>query len=252
MGEDMPVSRAMPCGREHRAGGSIRALLMASRRMRALAAAVVCPLAVGAVPLPAGAAPVAPFQATALRDGDVPEAIRARSKDIVDAMQWTDAAGTHVVVLSQTGESEAKDGTRQARLHARHFLKSAAGEWQVRWQVMDKVEGCPLDLLCAFVKNSLALSDLDSDGVAEVSFVYRVDCFGGIDPIAQKLVVVHRDTKYLIRGRTVLFAPDGRRLDPEYFVLDEAFHRAPAALRPFAIQKWRRFQDHGLPHVGEP
>ena len=229
---------------------------MAHSFIRGIPAATLCSvtlaLALAMASSPAGAASAARLQTATLLAVHVPEAIREQAKDIVQAIQWTDAAGTNVVVLSQTRERKAHDGTRQAQLHARHFTISAAGEWQKRWQLMDEVTACPLDLLCAFLRHSIAVSDVDGDGLAEVSFVYRVDCFGGIDPIVQKLVIVHRGIKHLVRGRTVLFDENGRPLDPEHFALDASLQRAPAPLRRFAIQKWRRFQNHGLRHLGEP
>lgn len=138
-----------------------------------------------------------------------------------------------------------------SRLYARQFHQSASGEWVPGWQLMDEAGPCNLDMLCAFVQNSLSLSDVDSDGAAEVSFVYRADCFGGMDPITQKLMVFHRGIKHAIRGRAVIFDADGHRVDPEHFIIDESFNNAPAALRTFAVNKWRRFENHRLPYFGK-
>ena len=187
-----------------------------------------------------------------LKPAEVPIAFREESMDVVEAIRWEDKAGDNIVVLTQSGEKRTNDGLRTAALRAKHFLQSTGGEWTKTWQLTDAVEKCPLDLTCSFVKNSLSLSDVDGDGVAEVSFVYRVDCFGGMDPIAQKLMVFHRGTKYAVRGRTVVHKPGGRPLDPEYFLFDEAFKKAPSGLLTYAIQKWRRFQNHNLPSLGRP
>lgn len=212
-------------------------------------------LITAALALPAASAAAADsptFTVTQLKPPEVPDQLREESMEVVQAIRWKDRAGDNIVVLSQSGETWVKDGVRAAALRAKHFLQSPRGDWTRTWQVADAVEECQVDLDCSFVKNSLALSDIDGDGIAEVSFVYRVDCFGGLDPIAQKLMLFHRGTKYAIRGRTVVHEPGGRALDPEYFLFDEAFKKAPPGLLHYAIQKWRRFQDHGLPGLGRP
>ena len=219
---------------------------------RSIASALLITAALALPAASAAAADLPTFTVTQLKPPDVPSAFREESMQVVQAIRWRDKAGDNIVVLSQSGESWLKEGGRTAALRAKHFLQSSGGEWARTWQVADAVEACQVDLACSFVKNSLALSDVDGDGIAEVSFVYRVDCFGGLDPIAQKLMVFHRGIKYAIRGRTVVHEPGGRALDPEYFLFDEAFKKAPPGLLRYAIQKWRRFQDHGLPGLGRP
>jgi hypothetical protein len=164
----------------------------------------------------------------------------------VQAVSWHDTTGDNLAILTQTGEHWEKDDTRTARLKAVQLRKDGE-RWKTVWAVNDAVVACPLDVVCAFVKNTLEITDINGDGVAEVSFVYRLACVGGVDPWDQKLLLVENGRKYALRGETAIKS-EGGLYEGGAMKPDAAFKLAPNGFEAFARKKWKRYADHNL-HV---
>jgi hypothetical protein len=60
---------------------------------------------------------------------------------------------------------------------------------------------------------------LDTDGIAETTVAYQVQCAGGIDPIPTKAIMREGDAKYAIRGESIIrikgVAPFGGDFTPD-------------------------------------
>ncbi len=68
------------------------------------------------------------------------------------------------------------------------------------WKISDAEQDSPLDLAVAFIKGSLAITDLDKDGMAETTVQYKLACRSDVSPAQMKLIL-HEDTvKYALRG----------------------------------------------------
>lgn len=196
----------------------------------------------------AGLARAAAPEVTLLKAGELPAGIQTTGK-LVQAVSWHDKTGDNLAILTQTGEQWDKDeqgrqaDTRSARLKAVQLRKDGE-RWKTVWAVNDAIEACQVDVVCAFVKNTLEVTDINDDGVAEVSFVYRLGCFGGMDPWGQKLLLVEDGRKYALRGETTMREAGGvygGGMKP-----DPAFKHAPAGFEAFARKKWQRYADHDL------
>ncbi|HET6229686.1 MAG TPA: hypothetical protein VFE05_06350 [Longimicrobiaceae bacterium] len=101
---------------------------------------------------------------------------------------------------------------------------------------------CDFDLTAGFEPGSLAVTDLDRDGVAETSFLYVLACRSDVSPAVLKLIMHEGAAKYAIRGTT---RPKGAGAGGEMRP-DAAFRTAPAAFLAFARHQWARFvpEDH--------
>jgi hypothetical protein len=124
--------------------------------------------------------------------------------DPVGAVQFEDANGTNLVVLSQRYEErESTLGGPAAWVHvyADQFVTSGGTTRSLR-KVQDGVDECPTDDQVAFKSDKAEVSDLDGDGIGEILFGYTVGCAGDISPIDLKILVLEGGDKYILRGET--------------------------------------------------
>ena len=126
----------------------------------------------------------------------------------VDGLGWTDAAGQNVVLLRRI-----ETDRRGALLYADHVVYPNPRERIMLREVRDGVPECELDMTADFVAGSLRVADSNDDGLAEVSFAYRLNCAGDVSPDEQKLLVLEGGEKYILRG--LVFSQFMEFQDPE-------------------------------------
>lgn len=188
------------------------------------------------------------FQMLPQADGDVPPGMRVEGK-VIAQKRWRDRNGINQLVLTETGVlpdhcAGTDDPCRQASLHAYQWTRSAAGRpWRLSWQLRDFVTECPLDINVAFVPDSLTVTDLNRNGVGEVTMIYRTACRGDVSPSTMKLIVREMATKYAIRG-TGRIRMGGSSYGGERHI-DPTFSRDPA-LRRYALKRWDTFVNESL------
>jgi hypothetical protein len=163
--------------------------------------------------------------------------------EVKAARQWRDRLGENLLLLTNTGEVATPDASAfgdsivSVDIHAYHYVRNGAG-FRLLWHSVDYLRDCDaaLDAYLDFAPGSLRITDVDADGNAETSFVYRDMCSGGADGMGMKLIMHEGATKYAIRGTT------NRTWDPPPAVMriDPSFARVPA-LRAFAVRQWHRF-----------
>lgn len=156
---------------------------------------------------------------------------------IADGADWVDAEGEHTVVLVQTDNKMVNDMQSQ-RIYA-YCFKKEAGAWKPTWQVKDGISDCEVDATCMIFPGSLSVSDADSNGVAEVSFLYHLSCKGDVSPDEKKLIMYEGLNKYAIRGSTIIQFPNGREGGQKN--IDPSFTKAPRALLDHANKRWEMF-----------
>jgi hypothetical protein len=100
-------------------------------------------------------------------------------------------------------------------------------------------EKCDYDNVTGFAEGSLQITDVDGDGVGEITFAYRVGCVSDMSPVTLKLLVLEGGEKYIIRGTTVIDFGDGDRVGGDKNV-DASLKKAPAAIREHADAQWAR------------
>jgi len=159
--------------------------------------------------------------------------------NIKNAVSWTDNAGSHIVITTETGAYETKtaggsDGS-DAELYAYHYDSSN----KRTWQIYDYIRDCPVDMEVNFVKNSFAVTDLDNDGFAEIWLMYKTVCRGDVSPAGMKIIMVENNTKHAMRGRNKVHQGGGQYEGGEYNY-DEAFKNAPAVFKTYAQELWKK------------
>ena len=175
---------------------------------------------------------------TKLDKTSIPGSIRYTG-NIAHAIRWTDNTGDNVVILSTTDKTQTQNepDNSNGSLYAYHFLISGNSNKQT-WRVYDFVKDCPVDMILEFVDNTLAVTDLNNDGKAEVWMMYKVSCQGDVSPVTMKLIMYEGNKKFAARGTTRVKVSETEETGGEY-AFDDAFKKAPAAFRQYADKLWK-------------
>jgi hypothetical protein len=155
----------------------------------------------------------ADIAAVKLFPSQMPPGIKVKGR-ITDAWQWSDSLGTNLLILSGSGLVQGQNGDEQSQqIFASHYVSTGTGYRQL-WNLTDGVTACPLDLEANFLPGSTRITDLDKDGIAETTLVYRLACRGDVSPSDMKLIM-HEDTvKFALRGVMWMDIPSGDPADP--------------------------------------
>lgn len=163
---------------------------------------------------------------------------------VVAGATFTDSTGDNVLLLTEVARHPGKNEDEQsAELYGYQFV-NAGGAWKQVWKIQDFVKDCPVDITCSHLTDSVRISDIDQDGLAETLFAYRLACRGDVSPPDQKVLMHEGETKYALRGTAGQSAP-GVKVKGKYEP-DPAFDKAPAGFLDAAISTWMRFGEEKL------
>ncbi|AWI25392.1 M949_RS01915 family surface polysaccharide biosynthesis protein [Flavobacterium pallidum] len=157
------------------------------------------------------------------------------SGQFVKGLQWKDAHGDNMLLLTETGIYKSGDN-KNAEVFAYHFLNGAADP---DWKVYDFEKGCPLDVEASFIDRAIAVTDLDGDKTTEIWLVYKMACRGDISPRAMKIVIYEGQQKYAMRGEERLIMGD--QVTGGEYEFDAAFNTLPQKIKDYAVKQWKRY-----------
>lgn len=165
--------------------------------------------------------------------------------ELVYGRSWTDTNGENMIIFSEkTNYIEEKDGPgySDVELHAYHYAKST-GDYKLIREVKDFERKCMFDNRARFVEESVDISDINKDGYAEITFVYRLGCSSELSPDGLKLMMLENGDKYAIRGETEV--EFNGMLGGETNV-DASFNTAPDGFLAHAKKIWKAQQVHNV------
>lgn len=155
------------------------------------------------------------------------------------AKKWHDVSGENWLVLYETGAYIEKGNVYpSAKLSAVLYQKTDSGFVQ-QWKMMDYIYDCELDLTCEFYDDHLTITDIDQNGLAEITMVYALSCKGDVSPNQKKLIMYEGKNKYAIRGEELMILKKdtiGGTMEA-----DTAFSKAPPAFLTYAKEQWKKF-----------
>lgn len=163
---------------------------------------------------------------------EIPSSIKVPGK-LEGAVRWTDENGDNVAVFSR-GESSSRKGNstfESAYLSVQHVI--VADPPKVLRSIKEKLEKCDADLLLAFRDGALAVTDLDKDGIGEITFAYAVACRTDMTPATLKLLMFEDGAKYILRG--TMRGEEGSGGD---FKVDRSFENGPPVFLEHAKASW--------------
>lgn len=167
--------------------------------------------------------------------------------NIIDGKRWIDANGENIVFFSeQTILNNSKEGlgTSTRELHAYHY-KQNESDYELIREVQDFTKNCGFENRARFMEESISVTDLDMNGVGEISFAYRLGCSSELSPDGLKLIMLENGKKYAIRGNTLAqFGPDEiyggeMNIDPSFEIAHESFLK-------HATEVFKTNQNHNL------
>jgi hypothetical protein len=176
---------------------------------------------------------------------DLPSEIKYTG-DIVTGKRWTDKNGENILILTKTKIKETKakqpdfgDNVRACELYGYHYVNSG-GAYTLLWKINDLVNDCVFDLTLDFIPGSLSITDLNDNGIAESTFLYKMSCRSDVSPSELKLMMHENDNKYALRGNMLIkiegFSDGGN------YKIDKSFDSAPEGFLDFAKSQWKEFR----------
>ena len=168
---------------------------------------------------------------------------------IKNAIRWDDKLGKNIVILTETGifrsekiKHESED-SNDAALYGYHFIIKNNEAVQT-WKVYDYVNDCSVDIVTSFIENTLKITDLNKNGIAEVWLMYKTACHGDVSPSEMKIIMYEGSNKFAIRGenRVQIGIDDDNEkifIGGEYKV-DDAFENGPKVFKVFAQNLWNK------------
>jgi hypothetical protein len=208
------------------------------------------------------------FSAKKISSRKLSTSIKYKGK-LKEAWQWKDSLGMNFLLFSVTDVSWGPDEDEQTiQLFAYHYCKKDS-QFQLLWKLNDIVKECPVDIVAEFIKGSTAITDLDSNGIAETTLIYKLACRGDVSPANMKLIMHEDSVKYALRG--TMWSPYGngdtirsemqvtekdvnleklpgyKGTDEEYYKLfgryqtEKDFTNAPKEFLAFARSQWLRY-----------
>lgn len=175
-----------------------------------------------------------PIAVRELKATELPSVVTA-PEGFQKAIAFKDKNGDNYVLFAT--RSSERDGSRSASLEARHVVVSG-GVARVLRTVKEAVEDCEEDVVCAFIDRAVAVTDLDANGFAEVTFAYRVACKGDVSPDTIKLLVLENGNKLILRGEDRVYIEPGHERRGGRFKPDPAPGKWPTAFFEHAKKTW--------------
>jgi hypothetical protein len=167
----------------------------------------------------------------------LPAEIRYQGKIVMGA-RWIDNYGENFLLLTQRDKFPSKekcDNCFNPTHYAYKYVRNGdqlSSSWRYRIEA-----DCSFDQYTGFLNDALFITDLDSNGVAESTFLFLNSCQSDLFPPQLKLIMREGATKYTIHGTT---RPLGKHGGGE-MKIDAAFNEANPVLKTFAIEKWKQY-----------
>jgi hypothetical protein len=138
---------------------------------------------------------VGPMQA--IPKDQIPSSVQLHGK-VEHALRWTDGNGDNLAVFTR-GESTRSDHA-SAYLDVQHIVLTTPARAKVLRSVRERVDDCDGELHLSYLDRAFAVTDLDHDGIGELTFAYVRACRTGTAPTAMKLLMLENGDKYILRG----------------------------------------------------
>lgn len=150
---------------------------------------------------------------------------------------FIDSAGVNHVVF--TLDAPAKRGhIRRTTLHVKHLAEKDGIAHEVR-RYIERIADCDFDVVVKPYYGEWSVSDVNNNGIGEVSFAYSADCVADISPFAHKAFITEAGEKYALRGYTLRQFPNGSSVGGSYTA-----DTMPPLFLEKVTQVWNRTAPH--------
>lgn len=187
--------------------------------------------------------------ATKIDSTQVPKTFRYKG-NFKDGFRWKDKTGEYTVITSETGIyrnenfPHEEDDSRDAEVFAQCY---SLENNQLVWKVNDFIKDCIVDIEAEFKKNTLSVTDLDKNGIAEVWIMYKMACKGDVSPSNLKIIMYEGKQKFAMRGETKIRSGMENHGKPIFeggsYTFDKAFQQGPETFRDYAVKLWTKHME---------
>lgn len=167
------------------------------------------------------------------------------SGKIITGKKWSDKNGENILIITETGirkrkSEEEGEYNLTKELFGYHYADRNSGSYDLLWKINDFIKDCMFDLTLSHIKNSLTITDINNNGVAESTFLYKMACRSDVSPCQLKLMMHEGSKKYALRGRMFISMQEWKE-GGEYEV-DKSFNDAPSGFLDYAKEQWNKFK----------
>ena len=168
-----------------------------------------------------------------------PDGVKYDGK-IVAGAKWEDKTGENILLITETSEKTQSGDSRMKELFGYHYIING-GDAKLLWKINDFIKDCPLDITLSYLPKSISITDLDKNGIAESSFLYKMSCKGDVSPDDLKLIMHEAETKFAIRGIMKLII-NRETIEKGETNIDPVFDKAPKEFLDYAKSQWNKYQ----------
>jgi hypothetical protein len=122
---------------------------------------------------------------------------------VEDAWVWNDKTGENWLILSRMQPYKEKDEYGEEGESVELFIYQFSGKdgvYQPVWSFSEKEVACIFDVTAELVKAATSITDLDEDGLAETTVIYRTACRSDVSPSTMKLLMHEGTATYKLEG----------------------------------------------------
>src|SRR5690606_9917507 len=129
---------------------------------------------------------------------DIPKYLEFRGT-VVEALRWKDNASEKILVQTVTGQFNWKDyeeNSKEYMIQDKSELyvylfeqKQNDNKFNFSWKIYDYTECFGVDWFTGFIPKATTITDLDKDGITEITIPYVLICRGGMDPGVMKIIM---------------------------------------------------------------
>lgn len=155
------------------------------------------------------------FKIDYLDYNEIPKYLNFRGT-VVESLTWKDAVGENILIHSITGDykwmktkpTADKGGGNlddKSEVFVYFFQKTKDDlEFKLKWRIYDFTECVDQAIYSGFIKIATTITDLDKDGVSEISVPYLLICRERRTPGKMKIIMYEGDKKYALRGNSAI------------------------------------------------
>ncbi|MEC4114991.1 M949_RS01915 family surface polysaccharide biosynthesis protein [Myroides pelagicus] len=161
---------------------------------------------------------------------------------IIEALKWYDKLGENILILSSNGTHNTNDNGNRTELYAYLFTKNSSHkEYKRTWRLYDYIDCIPIDYKVYFIEHQLRITDLNENGIAEISFPYILMCRGDVSNDTLKFMLYENSTKYALRGETMYCQALPTYLDGSIYTPSNNLTDSPIFF-DFMSKRWNTFK----------
>jgi hypothetical protein len=172
--------------------------------------------------------------------------------DFVEGYRYTDKTGENIVFAAETDvmtQEEDDDGNiiTSNKAACAHRYRNTENGWEEVWRVYDMEFDCINEPVAEIVRGALSITDLDSDGTAELWIMYIKSCHGDVSPDSLYLRMYINEEVYTMKGEALLeyyYNNQWYSTGGEYTFGDGFLNRnTPAAYVDYAKRLWEKHKE---------